>query len=380
MAFALTRVLPMAPLGWIWLNLFLFEVFLLLTVIPHELGHAFAGRYNGFEVFRIIVGIGRTVWSGKIFGFDTEIKSVPAGGITMAATPDVTNYRRRHFALVFAGPLTNLLLAAVVLLWCSWEELADWRRWRWSVEPAAMFFWANMLLLLLNLVPRKFQTVVGPVGSDGRQLWETLFLKPAKLTERVTAYYLLKVITAYQKQNQAEIRHWLEAGRKEFPENESLLSYEGLVAMERGDCASARRIFEEILARGNCSAVVRYLMLNNIAYADAVLAEPGRQEEAELYSKEALAGLGWIPCVKGTRGSVLLNQGKTDEALKLLKEALDGNSTVVGRAQNACWLAMGECQRRNYDEARRFLKMAEELDAGCFMLERARSYCALPEV
>ncbi len=375
LAWVMTRIWPMDSLGWIWLNLFLCEVFFLLVVIPHELGHAFVGRFNGFEIFRVVIGVGKTVWRGYLCGFDTEIKSVPAGGITTAATPDDHHYRRRHMALVVAGPMVNLLLAALVFTWSSWDEVANVKSWSRSASPTAMFFWANVLLLVTNLVPHTVQTVVGAVGNDGKQIWETLFLKPEKLKERLMVYYLLQAISAYERNDHIESLHWVELGRAKFPENMHLLSYEGLLLMERGECQRGREIFEEIMRRGDCEPVTRYLMLNNIAYANAVLDE--RQEEADRYSKEALAGLGWVPCIKGTRGSVLLNQGQTEEGLRLVKEAMEGNS-VKGKAQNACWMAMGEFQRNKHDEAQRLLRMAVEMDADCCMLKRARAYCNSP--
>src|SRR4051812_45332135 len=40
----------LAP-GWQSLNIFFFELCVVLTILPHELGHAFMARAVGFEVF-----------------------------------------------------------------------------------------------------------------------------------------------------------------------------------------------------------------------------------------------------------------------------------------------------------------------------------------
>src|SRR5258708_37784750 len=42
---------PRAPLGWIIVNYFLFLVFLMVAIVPHEVGHALAARALGLRLF-----------------------------------------------------------------------------------------------------------------------------------------------------------------------------------------------------------------------------------------------------------------------------------------------------------------------------------------
>jgi hypothetical protein len=49
----LTLTLPSRTSGWLLLNLFLFELSLIASIVPHELGHAFAARWLGFRVFKV---------------------------------------------------------------------------------------------------------------------------------------------------------------------------------------------------------------------------------------------------------------------------------------------------------------------------------------
>src|SRR4051794_26990160 len=65
--------------GYYLLNCLLVDLFLLLVILPHELGHAIAGKLVGFRVFRIVVGAGRTFHERRMLGFKLELKTIPIG-------------------------------------------------------------------------------------------------------------------------------------------------------------------------------------------------------------------------------------------------------------------------------------------------------------
>src|ERR1700733_3518028 len=49
-------ILAQNPLGWFCWNLVFFYLFLLLTAVPHELGHAFMAKAVGHRVYYVIIG------------------------------------------------------------------------------------------------------------------------------------------------------------------------------------------------------------------------------------------------------------------------------------------------------------------------------------
>ena len=100
-------LMPTEVVGWLFLNVFLFEIFLILSVFPHELGHAWAAKWMGWRVFRIYIGLGKTLFRRSIFGFETEFRPVPLGGLVVAAPRSTDRFRRKQLAFVLAGPLVN---------------------------------------------------------------------------------------------------------------------------------------------------------------------------------------------------------------------------------------------------------------------------------
>src|SRR5664279_1533100 len=46
---------PWSAIGRLFTTLFLMDGFLILTIIPHELGHAITGRLLGWRVFAVVI-------------------------------------------------------------------------------------------------------------------------------------------------------------------------------------------------------------------------------------------------------------------------------------------------------------------------------------
>jgi len=106
-----------------------FAITLGLLVVFHELRHYMVARLAGVKVLRFSVGFGRIVWSRRVGRDRTEwaLSSIPLGGyvkmadereepVAAADLPRAFNRQSvwRRIAIVAAGPLANLLLAALL--------------------------------------------------------------------------------------------------------------------------------------------------------------------------------------------------------------------------------------------------------------------------
>jgi tetratricopeptide (TPR) repeat protein len=168
-----------------WALLFIFHW---VMILPHELGHAAAGRVFGFKQIRILIGSGKHLFSFQLFGFPTLVNLIPFGGITLSKPPNPTR-RWQYLVFVGAGLLVNGTAAAIA--WCFAAPGALFNLHTGSaVTP---FFWSNVLVLAENLFPHQVQTPYGTLNNDGLQLWNVLFRwnKPLKLEPaRVPAWEL----------------------------------------------------------------------------------------------------------------------------------------------------------------------------------------------
>jgi predicted Zn-dependent protease len=224
---------------------------------------------------------------------------------------------------------------------------------------------------LWNLWPHTFDSPTGRHASDGKLIWQTVWMKADAIRESLFARYALEAMDCYQRHQQAGAKHWVDEGLIHFPENVIMLNLRGILLLELGELAAARNCFMKLLSQEGCVLGMRGLMLNNIAYADAVLGGDDLLAEADQFSREAMSLIGWVPAVKGTRGATLLQMGRLGEALALLKESMEKAESASGKAQNACFIAIGEARQGNLTESRKYLDKAKQLSTDCFLLARA---------
>ena len=377
----LLLMLAGAPdLGWVMINIVLFELFMWVTIMPHELAHAVAARAVGMQVFRIYVGSGSTLFACRIGGFDCEFRSLPTEGLVIAAHRVLRNLRARHFAFVLAGPAANFLLAAAVWVSSDPGSLWDFGSLEKGLAPGPAFFYANVVVLLVNLWPRDVATMFGPLPSDGKQLLQAFFLHSGKVELYHAGGFVTEASFLHQQGETGKALARVEEGLSLYSGNEMLLNWKGVLQLDHGNYEGARQCFLDLLEKPGLPPAARPILLNNVAYADALLDRDDLLGEADSFSQEAMAAMSWMPAIRGTRGTVLVAMGRLEEGLKLLRESMAQASIPGDKAQNACLIAEAESRLGNYSVARNYLDEARRLEPGCLLLERAESILRREEV
>ena len=355
--------------GWLFLNSFFFEMSMVATIWPHELGHAWAGRALGLRVFKINLGLGKPLFTRKVLGFETEFRPIPLGGLVLLAHREKTGIRCRQFGCVLAGPAVNLLLGAAVVFFQPWEQLWRFEALRQGLAFGQIFFYANLVVLAVNLLPHDVSSPLGKTPSDRKLLWQGMFGKMDPETIHAQ-WFLLEGVILQQQGNLAEALAWLDRGRSQFPEDLNLLNSRAHCLYEMQRWEEAREAQFVLLAREDLPTSTRSYLRNGVAYTDAILGREELLPEADQCSREAMSGLGWDAGVKGTRGTVLMLMGKMEEGMPLLRESLEQTDYAKGKAENSCWLAMGHARLGEMAEARKYLDEARRLAPDCFLLER----------
>ena len=110
-------------------SVFFFIVALGILITIHEFGHYWVARKMGVKVLRFSIGFGKPLWThhGKVDNTEYVIAAIPLGGYVKmldereAPVAPHELHRafnrqplRSRFAIVFAGPLFNFLLAILV--------------------------------------------------------------------------------------------------------------------------------------------------------------------------------------------------------------------------------------------------------------------------
>jgi len=352
-------------------------LFLVLINYPiiaaHELAHAVAGKVLGVRIFKVIIGYGRILFSRRVAGTDWELRLWPFGGGTVMACPPGQGNRVRFFGAILAGPgMHGVMIAAAMMLQVFLllfqglfgMPLMDPLHW------TSLFLFLNLILLLHNLLPMKTGGSAGQLGTDGYQLLQLLFQKPEEEVNRNQAYYILEAMEALARNDPAAALRWLDHGLALQPEQPSLRILKGNAFIKQKRFGEARAEFEAVLsAEAAKQPYLKYLLYNNIAYADLLLKDPDMLAEADRYSSEAFRQIGWEPSIISTRGAVLAEMGRPDEGIRLLQDALTRHADEFGKASDAYHLAVAEKRRGNEAESRRYLELTRKYDPNFYLLE-----------
>lgn len=357
------------PLGRFLTSLFLINLFLILAIIPHELGHFIAGRLVGWRVFAVSVGMGKRAFKFDRFGTIFSFHWLPVGGLTRLSAMDDRWYRVKFFITLIAGVAMNAAVAGAILClwWHPWHEYGFY----WGFPRAArLCFLANLFVVVFNLIPRKTK---GPSkGTDGYQILK-LFTKKKKSLEKIQATrFALEAVMRRSEYNDTEgAMDWCNKGLTLFPKDFRLLNIYGVLCSDRQDYRRAREIYLQLLSSEVKKDQNHYLFINNIAYVDALIGDPELLAEADTYSKEAYVHAPWVPSFTGTRGTVLVEMKQFEEGIKLLQEAFEKHEEIFGKALNACHLAIAYSRMGSRTQADKYLQLARQIDPKSTLIGRA---------
>lgn len=367
----LTYFSPKLDLGWLLLNGAWLQVCLALTVIPHELAHAFAARALGLRVFRIFIGSGSTWWRGSLFGFDVEARTSPFDGVVLAASRDGQGVRWRLFLFTAAGLLANAVFFLVARL--AYGPLLENVHFTSAFVGWPMIALANLLVLAGNLWPHHVQTSMGLLPSDGLQMLHILLGRNQRSAQEHRAdWFLLESHFCYESLHNDEARAWIERGLAEYPQSVPLLSQKAQILLNAGELEAARATALGIPTDGSPADAKNVNVTNHLAYVNALLGTHELLEEADHYSVENLAAYPWSAAVRDTRGVVLLALGRSGEALPHLREsATQFQNRPDNAAQSYSSLAIAEAREGNIAEAECALETARLAAPDCFLIPRA---------
>jgi len=227
---------------------------------------------------------------------------------------------------------------------------------------------SNRFLFILAICPMRARTTRGEGRGDGWLLLTVPFYRAESLADLKASYPTAPAMEHRRAGRREEALAWFERAFIEAPTSyaAALNHATGLMGAQR--YAEARIGYLTLLPRKPLLPFHHFMLLNNIAWADVMLASPELLDEANERSKVALKAFPKCAPFQGTRGYVLLRRGCVSEGMALLREAYVMNSESQSRATNACCLALGHMMQGQRDEAQSMLTEARNLDLNCEVL------------
>ncbi|HET6283564.1 MAG TPA: site-2 protease family protein [Polyangia bacterium] len=335
-------------------------------IIPlHEAGHGLLGATVGLRIARIVVGKGRVILQRRIGGAMWDWCLIPLGGMIIAAPFDGSRFlRARMWLFVLGGPLVDAAIA-----WLAWRLSVRFQAHDLLGSILTTVTWTAGTQLFFDLLPIKGNASGVKVGSDGRQLLSIPFLKPDEVKTLYASHYAVAGADEGQAENDAGALAWFEKGLARYPDDPTLRQMRAYSLHKLGRDDEALAETSSQLALGETP--IRPMLLNNWSWYAFHRGDDRDLRLADRRSAEAVSLLPDLAATAGTRGAVLLWQGRVNEALPLLHRAYDGAPSKNSRASDGCLLAKAYAAIGNKPKAQKYLQAARAANPNSDLLPGA---------
>jgi Zn-dependent protease len=215
-------------------------------------------------------------------------------------------------------------------------------------------------LLMIGLFPFTLKGAsIIPFESDGLKLLRIPFAKAEDLDREFARYYAASTHEALVDGDTARALEACRTGLEKFgpPWSDAFRNLEVVVLSRAGDHRAALAQAERDLAR-ELAPMARSFALNNWSWFAFLQRDDANLRLADRRSADAVTLQPELAAVAGTRGAILLWQGRVAESLSLLERGRRGARDRRARAINACLLAMAYAARGEGARAQHYLDEA----------------------
>ena len=332
-------------------------VALVVGVGMHELGHAIAARFLGFQIDLVRVGLGGRLASLRVFDTRFDINVLPVAGLVLVH-PGRDSGKLKWVLMYLAGPATNAVVATAVYLLAVTNEVEEG-------FLVALFF-VNIWLAVGNLIPFIDQGQGCPVPSDGLAMVQVATGREAGRARFRRAGVFFRANDFYENEQFEQARKLVVDTLKDSPQDEAFVDMYGAILIELGKISEARALYEDLMSKGE-----NPIRLNNLAWCSFL---DGKDiPKAIKFVKRALdleprMGFGY-----GTLGCLYLRESRYQEALDTLRQAIHLNKSPRSLACNACYAAVASGYLGDCDAKADYLQLVCILNPNYKLLEAARS-------
>src|SRR5262245_50005367 len=134
------------------LTVLLIILFWIPLLALHEAGHAVMAALLGWRVHRVVIGMGRCLWSFRVGGTPVEIRMFPVEGFVLGSPASLRAVRLKSALFAFAGPAATLLPLGVLALVPGVDTLLT-RTDHIGLLAAQSLAVAILVSVVINLIP-----------------------------------------------------------------------------------------------------------------------------------------------------------------------------------------------------------------------------------
>jgi tetratricopeptide (TPR) repeat protein len=327
-----------------------------LTVLVHEVGHVIAALIVGWKPTSLKVGGGRGWTLFRIGGIQVELGPVLLGGMVRALAPSASHFRLKDIILSIGGTVANicfaLLIGGVLFGADRYGELPYW------VQQMMIFLLVFNLLFIAHILIPRYNHIEGHmVPNDARQILNMLRMTDAEVKSEARKH-IRNLFNFYLSRNRlAEIKALVVESPEAFGSEldaRSIWIHALLRAGKRED--AVKEI--ELLSKEGIPSMPRAEVLDGLACISFYYGHPELLDDSMRYIDEAIAEAPDLITLKGTKGALLVETGRTEEGISMLEEVLNTTSALVDRVTSAYYLALACHKKGDSQQAIKHLEFA----------------------
>lgn len=312
----------------------------------HELGHFVCAKLVGMTPQLMKVGMSFSVSLKHFFGARLELGILPFGGQTYAYYPDkgwskFEDLKLKLIIYIIGGCLANFVLLAYSIMMLVYTGF-----------PIFIYFiYVESVMIITALVPTYGSLYGMKFPSDGKRIF---FI--------ITQNYQRFFFADHQKEI-ARI-----AGDRAEPQIFFKNDIKTLGLFVKAETELAYRHFDEaitllnqLLNAENAFDLERAYLLNLLA---SIVISHGQKQyltRADGWSQEAMKLASHSKAIQGTRGAILVELGRHEEGKQILLPLTKPGNDPIDIAICSYYLAKADHCLGNSEQARRWLKQAEQV-------------------
>lgn len=293
-------------------------------IILHEIGHAIAGKLNGWPIKEFRLGKAPFVWQGNYWGIRFELGLQPFSG-QVSCLPDMHASKAKFIFFHSSGLIVNTIV--FLLAYSSFLK---------SEYESGFFFLgvivSQAVIIFFNLFP--FASEKASPLHDGRNIWKYIISKQTPIETWKDSLNLIfapyaEITDSYFKPSELMLE-FLKIGLEKNSLPDSQILDRKLVVLEKLQKSFTRSKIEELYM---LDAVITNILLHDFERKKSQLHELGER---------ALSIGAYSNAILQTYRSVLVESGKFGQALGYFNPEEDKSKSDFVASLNLVYRARAE--------------------------------------
>lgn len=327
-------------------------LFLLLAWLPllvlHELGHALAARWLGWEVQEMVIGFGKELYRFRAFGTLVRIRVVPVEGYVLPNPRDLKHARLKSALIYLSGPGIELLLVLGLWLWLgsALTSPSD----AYGVIALQSLALGALMGAGFNLLPY----ASGNGMSDGLGALVSLFGTDELFRHRLSSLDVRDVRRQLYLERWERAQELLDEARAKYPNDELLSGLQAVHLAATGRSTEAFELLESLGHPNEKPPLVRHDLLLSAAWVVLLCGDRSLLHDAQQACERALIDADASVRANTMLGRVLLERGQPQAALVPLLRAYQQTLEADDETQLLAYLILAARQSNQPELAARF--------------------------